>query len=373
MIDFLVLIAVTVLLSHVIENRTYQFETTQQGIHHDGQSKLIYLIIIIALILFAGLRTSYNDTRTYMLGFRMLDDSSIHFKDIFSPYGGFDFYQKLIKSYIGTNPQWLIFISAIITTLLYVVYIAGHSEYFSESMMLYMTASYAFCLAGIKQGLAIGISLYAIDAYLERRYVKAIILLLLAMSFHPYIVCLLCIPFLKKRIWDIRTMLIIFIAVVAFMNMDKLFSIISAFGKDYSMEAWDDYTINPMRVLVQSVPVVISFAYKKKINESQDELLILGTNMRIISFIFLAMGLLVNPIYLGRMSSYFSALSLVTIPKMLRICFGSKYKEQFIILGYYAFFFAYFLLDMTKLGSISVFTDQFNHISLFGLFAENVG
>lgn len=70
------------------------------------------------------------------------------------------------------------------------------------------------------------------------------------MTFHPYIVCLLCIPFLKSRIWDGKTIFVIILCVLAFMNMDKVFAVFDVIGQDYSGQVFNDYTINPIRVLL---------------------------------------------------------------------------------------------------------------------------
>ena len=92
--------------------------------------------------------------------------------------------------------------------------------------------------------------------------------------------------------------------------------------------------------------------------------------MRIISFVFIAMGLFVNPIYFGRMSSYFASLSAIAIPEMLNLVWKENRNGRVYIIGYYIFFFIYFVMDMTKIGSISLFYDQFNHAPISSLFTR---
>lgn len=237
-------------------------------------------------------------------------------------------------------------------------------------IFLYGIGNYLGSMAGIKQSIAVGISLYAIEAYFEKKYIKAILLILFAMTFHPYIVCLLCIPFLKSRIWDGKTIFVIVLCVLAFMNMDKVFAVFDVIGQDYSGQVFNDYTINPIRVLVESIPVVISLIYRHKLNEKENKLLILGMNMRIISFVFIVMGLFANPIYFGRMSSYFTGLSAIAIPEMLNLIWKENRNGRVYIIGYYIFFFIYFVMDMTKIGSISIFYDQFNHVAFSSLFTQ---
>lgn len=369
MIDLLVLIFFCTAFAYVIQSRTVGYPMAKKGINQDLQSKIVYYFIIIAFILFAGLRSKYNDTVTYMQGFELVDIVQTNFSSVLEPYGGFELYQQLIKKYISTDPQIFIFVTSIFTNLLYIPFLARHTKRMGESIFLYSISSFLFCMAGLKQAIAIGISFYAIDAYMEKRYVKSIIILFIAMTFHPYIICLICIPFLKNKVWDGKTLLIIILAVLALINLDRVIEIIGLFAKDYSDETFSDYTINPIRVLVEAVPIVISWQYRDVINEENNTLLTLGINMRIISFLFIAMGFFVNPIYFGRMSSYFSALSAVVIPEMLHVCWEDSRSGKGLILGYYMFFFVYFLMDMTKIGSISIFYDQFNHVSFSSLFS----
>lgn len=368
MIDLLGLILLSTLFAYVVQSRTCMYNSAWDGMKKDLQSKVIYWGLLIAFIVFAGLRRSYNDTITYIQGFDLIDSGNIRLSTILEPYGGFKLYQQLIKNYISNNSQVFLFISAIVTTLLYFIFYTRHTNRYSAMIFLYSIGSYLESMAAIKQTIAIGISLYAIDAYLNKKYVKAILLLLVAMTFHPYIVCLVCIPFLKRKIWDGKTILVIILCVIAFMNMDKVFSVFDVIGQDYSGEVFNDYTINPIRVLVESVPVVISGIYRHELNEKENKLLILGMNMRIISFVFIAMGLFVNPIYFGRMSSYFTSLSAIAIPEMLNLVWKENRNGRAYIIGYYIFFFTYFVMDMTKIGSISIFYDQFNHAPFSSLF-----
>lgn len=368
MIDLLVLIIVCMMFAYVIQNRTRFDPSAAIGIKNDLQSRVVYIGIMVALILFAGLRSKYNDTSTYMHGFQLIDSNNISLSLLLEPYGGFDLYQMLIKKYISENPQVFIFITAVITTVLFLVFYTRNTDRFCEMFLMYAIGFYMFSMAGLKQAVAVAISLYAIESYLKHRYIRAVALLMLAMSFHPYIICLVCLPFLKTKVWGIKTMAIIGVCVIAFMNLDVVFELLGAIGKDYSETEFDNYTINPVRVLVEAVPVVISFIYMKKINDSNNEMLILGVNMRIISFVFIAMGLFMNPIYFGRMSTYFTSLSAIAIPEMLSVVWKNNRNRKLYSLAYYLFFFVYFLMDLTKIGSISIYTDQFNHVPLSSLF-----
>ena len=372
MINLLLLFTFCIVLAYVVEIRTYSYENFRIGVRNDIQSRLCYIIMICCFILFSGLRTWYNDTSGYMGLFEVLVDDKISWQEFFKSYGGFETYQSLIKKYISTNPQALILISAILTNLLYIPFILKYSKNFVESIYLYCIGDLMFSMAGIKQSIAIGIALYAIDAYLSKKYFRAILLLYLAMTFHPYIICLVSVPLLTKKVWSFKTIFVVFVCAFLFMNMEIVFEAFSLIGRDYSEISFDHHTINPMRVLVQSIPIIISFIYKNKINKNDSIILKLGINMRIISFVFIFMGLFANPIYLGRMSSYFSLLSVVTIPQMLHICWDDEKNGNLYKIFYYILFFIYFVLDITKLGTYGLGYDHFRHTDI-GIIFNMIG
>lgn len=368
MIDLIVLIFACTFLAHLVESYAADGPSVRAGISHNYGLRFLYFVIITAFALYAGLRSRYNDTLTYMTSYRMLDASKLDLAGIFDSYGGFFLYERLLKRYIGTSPQAFIFITAWLTMLLYLPFIARHTENFTASVFLFGICLFNSCMAGMKQMIAVGISFYAINSYLDKKYLRAIFLLWLASTFHPYIWCLLCVPLLTKKVWDGKTLLVILFCIVAFMNLDAMLSLLGILGKDYSESNFDSHTINPMRVVVELIPVVLSLVYREKINEENSRYMTLGINMRIISTVFLAMGLFMNPIYFGRMSSYFSAMSVIAIPQMLNTIWGKRSDGALLQLAYYSLFFVYFLMDMTKLGSISITHDQFRHVSIFDVF-----
>lgn len=365
MIDYFVMMAVSLCMASVIEKRLRNFDSVLQGMRYDGLSKILYLIMTVWLVFFAGLRTANNDTGSYIESFiYIVQKGPINWSEIsLLNYGGFDIYQQLLKTYISDNAQCLIFVSALITTVLYMHYIAKHSNFYCGAIALFFFNLYAFSMAGIKQAIAIAIAFYGIDAVNRKKYLSATLIFLIAFGFHPYVICLLSMLFLRDRVWDKKTVLLCIGSALIVANLETFFGAISSIGKSYSIDEFSNYTINPFRVVIEAVPIVISFLYRRQINATKDKMLILGTNMNIIGFFFLSLGLFVNPMYMGRIATYFTALSMISIPKMLKVAFGNK-ENQIFIKGYYSLMAAYFVLDLTKLGSISLAWDRFKHMPI---------
>lgn len=364
MIGLFEVIIMCFLLSKLIDSRSAWYDSCGACIKYDTQSKVFYFVMLTILIFFAGLRTRFNDTHTYIVLFNQANVDDLSISMIFDNYGGFEFYQHAIKRYISDNPQVFIFITTIITTFIYVSFIARHSEFFADSMLLYLIGFYVSSMAALKQILAIGICFYALEAYFQRKYIKSVFFFIIAFSFHPYIICLLCIPFLTNKVLDGKTIAIIFGIVLVLSNLERVFILAGMIGKEYTLDEFTNYTINPLRVLVEMIPVAIIIINKERINRMENRMLILGANLITIGAFFLAMGLFYNPMYMGRLATYFSIISMVAIPSIIREVF----REKFLVNGYYLLFVIYFIADTTKLGTISIFTDIFMRTSFMTLF-----
>lgn len=366
MIDLFFLILVCFLIANQISIYSKNYDSVQIAVKKNIVVKFLYIVLLILMILFSGLRTSYNDTASYIHGFRILDMNTIDISTIFESYGGFNYYQMLIKKFISTDPQALILITSIITNTIYVWFFAKYSKYFGWTILSYfILGPYIFSMAGLKQILAMSFSLFAIDNLLKGEKVKFVLWILFSMIFHPYIICMLLLPFFSQKVWSRRLFFVFLLSMLLINSLNLLINLADLIGKDYTIEEMTTSTINPFRVVIEFIPIFLSFIYKDRLRKYNNELFDMGVNMMILSFFMILMGLFFNPIYFARIGKYFSSINAITVPIMLGIIFKNSLNLKLSIFIYYCFFILYFILDLTKLGSISIFTDLFKHIHLF--------
>lgn len=366
MIDLFVLIIFCCFLANQITIYSKKYDNVWLATKKNANVKIMYFILLVALVLFSGLRTSYNDTRTYMQAYTFLEVGKMDLSILQEEYGGFMLFQKLLKKYISEDPQVLIFSSAVLINILYLWFFAKHSSRFDITLFAYfILGPYVFSMAGVKQAIAMAIALLAIDNLLKKRYLKFALWILVAMTFHPYIICMLVLPLLFKGIWTPRMLGVFVLITIISSNLELLLGFAGLIGKDYSLLEMTSYTINPVRVMVEVIPVLISFFCRKKLKESHDKFLNLGINMMIINAIMISLGLFLNPIYFGRIGTYFSTINAVIVPQMLNKVMKKNGRYKLNLLIYYGVYAVHFVLDMTKLGSISISYDFFKHIGLF--------
>ncbi len=366
MIKLFILIIFCFIVANQIEALSKGASSVWDAAKRNWIIKILCFVLLLAMVLFSGLRTSYNDTSAYLRGYTLVDTTSIDWLMFTESYGGFFLFESVLKKYVSTEPQILLMASSIIVNVLYVWFFSKHSKCFGLTILSYfILGPYIFSMAGIKQILAMSISLLAIDNMLKKRYGRFVFWVIMATTFHPYIVCLFVLPLLKEGVWNRKTILVILVIMLCVGNLEVLLRVASYIGKDYSIDEMTDGTINPLRVLVEMIPVLFAFVSRKKIRRYNSKLLNLGVNMMIINGFMLFMGLFISPIYCGRIATYFNLFVAVTIPWMLNVIYqNSEHRRQNIMI-YYCFFIVYFVLDLTKLGSISIFTDLFKHVQLF--------
>jgi hypothetical protein len=354
------------MIASLIEKSSGNYESVLISIKKNSLTRILFILLFIALTLFSGLRTGYNDTSAYTHKFIIDDFNHVTLGTLTENYGGFDIFQFLIKRFISDNPQALLITYSIIVNAIFLWFFAKYSKHFTLTIFSYfILGPYVFSMAAIKQIIAMSISLIAIDRMLNKKYIRFVLFILLAATFHPYIICLFMLPFLKDGLLNRKTLWIILITIIISSNLELLLNIAATVGKNYSTENLTENTINPFRVAVELVPVIFIIANHKKLNTVENPIFILGSNMLLISVALITMGLFFNPIYFGRIATYFSPLVAITIPIMLSEISDTPQNRVLNTIVYYTIFITYFFMDLTKLGSIPFSTDLFKHINIF--------
>lgn len=333
-------------------------------------NKIFTYSLILVLSLFSGLRTSYNDTQVYVYGFVNkipADIWDLGLEDLrLGQNPGFLLYQSFIKSYISTDPQIFLLISAVITNILIIAFYRKYARFFSLTIFMYITSGlFVFSMAAIKQSLAMSIIAWSIPFALQRNWIKFLLLVLLAMTIHSFALIFLIIPlFIGEKIWGKKAYLLILSALVLgifFTNFINIFVPLINDLKEIetSYSYFEGESINIFRVMVFGVTPVISWLYRKRVNLHNDQVLNLSINMSIISFIFMLIAINGGANSFGRMANYFELFTYVALPVLLQKYLQPKIRTFIVLLaiiGYYGFF--YYQFGIVK---------QFQYNSIFDL------
>lgn len=333
---------------------------------YDSKEKLFYSIMAIVMILFVGLRTSYNDTFTYI---SIYNNSTPNSFPLISGVDwsiganpGFNFINCIIK-YIGFSSQDFLMFYAVITVSIYLWFIRKYTiNIWLSTFLLFTTGTYLFSLAAIKQCVAIAFCLIATDRAIEKKYIKFIIWIVIAALFHPYSVMFLVVPFMMHKPWTIKTYLsLLFFGIfgVALQSMlGTIVDVTSMFGEGYDVTSLDGVGVNPFRLIVCSVPLILSFIMKKHLQKqetSESDNLIL--NLTILNAEIMFVGLFGTANYFARLANYFLIFQCLSIPWLFKYIDSKSRKTLTIIaiLCYIVYFVYEYKNFDTSYSAISIF------------------
>lgn len=187
-----IILAIVTGLAYLSQRQSLKYKTI------DGRKKwdIFLILLIIFLVLFAGLRTSYNDTASYIRTFKNFDTIDIFLSNpenldlLHNPlfYG----FQAFIRTFTD-NPTVFLMICALIVNVLNVRFIKlnTNAEDFALSMFIYVAlGTLMLSIAAQKQILATSVLTLAITQLIKKNYVRYYIIVFIAGLIHSYAFCI---------------------------------------------------------------------------------------------------------------------------------------------------------------------------------------
>lgn len=305
--------------------------------HEDGRKHWdIFLIaLIVFLVLFAGLRTGYNDTLHYIEGFQksanihefLLDKENIELLNNPLFYG----FQALIRTFTD-NANVFFIICAVIVNVLNVTFIKRNveKEDFALSMFVYVAlGTLMVSIAAQKQILAMSVLTLAITCLFKKKYFWFYIIVLIAGLIHSYAWMFVVLPLLNSKPWTFKTYAMLLFTFV-FMNtfqtsIMKFLEVADEVGKNVAIEeVLDGNKMNIFRVLVYSIVPLTSILFKSRLQVKYNERTQVFLQMSIVSMLFMLMGTMNGANMFGRMANYFEFGFICSLPWLIRQLFNEK-------------------------------------------------
>ena len=357
--NFLVLSVIVILISSLYERLKRTKEVSK------GTRWFFYTTICFLLCLFAGLRTRYNDTVSYIVSFSNTpkDFSSLFLQEFsISEVYLFKIWNYIIYNFISQNENVYLFLCAIVSVFPSVYLINKYSKNFTFSMILFMFGGmYLFSLAGIKQAMATGIVMMALPSLFKRKYFKYYLYCILSLGFHTYSLFFLILPLLGNATFNKRT--IYFCIAITILGLTLSYfsgaikAIIEFLGKDISVATIGRGSVNILRAIVFFVPFVLSVICRKKLETNSEEEKWF-VKISIMSSVFMILAMFGNPVLFGRIPQYFIIGIVVSMPLLIEKAFA-KNDQPFI---YAVAIICYVLFGIYGLYIDSAFTED-----IFGL------
>lgn len=345
MFKLLTVFVAALILAYLSEKNTKAI--TSSGGVYKVYKDWAYILLVTVLVLFAGLRTYYNDTGNYINGFNgapgVLEwlGNAKNFNPLGNPL--YYFFQSLVKS-LTNNSQVLIFITSLFTQCCFIRFIKRYSTEFTFSIFIYFTlGTFTLTLAAIKQVTAMAVLTLAFPYLEKKKWVKYFVLVAIAMLIHTYALAFVVLPFFKNRPWKLFTYIFAFTMIVLLFNFQD---VITAFleqadeiGKNIAdYEVFDDQGVNIFRLLVYAVPPLLSLLFQKWIFKDSKEINNVLVHMSIIGLAFMVLGTQSGANMFGRMANYFELGTICILPTMLKKTFDARSHRLVTIVASICFF-----------------------------------
>lgn len=311
-------------------------------------------VLFLPLIIWSMDRGNIGDTYAYIEMYKDIPRGIANIASYMSTVTkdeGFYFLSVVIKCIIGEKEKIYLLVIALIQVFLLIRVYRKYSYHYAMTFFLFIASTdyISWMFNGIRQFVAVTITFACFEFILEKQYVKAIIGILIASLFHGS--ALIVIPFIficQGRAWNRKTMLFIMAVLVAVIYINQFTNILDTMLADTQYEnvvsdweMWEDEGTNVLRVLVYSVPALLSFVGLKYIRRADNPIINICTNMSIVAAGIYVISMFTSGIFIGRLPIYFSLYSYILLPWEIENMFESKSAKMvylLMIIGYVGFY-----------------------------------
>ncbi len=290
------------------------------------------IIAFLPIFFIATIAEPCADTIAYL--FRFNNASSLFSSVDFSENGwGFTLFTVVIKRLFGNNELVFRIAIALIQTIPVVFVFRKYSDNYITTLFIFVaSATYlSWMMNGLRQFMAVAIIMLSIPLLLKKKYVGVCLLILLATTIHQSAIVMLPIVFIAQgKIFNKSTLFFILASIVAMglfgLDSDLFETAISDtdYGLGYDSIKDIDDGINPMRVLVNAVPVVLAILSKDKLTEQNDKITNICINMSIITLGVSFVAMVTSGIYVGRLIIYTQLFGFIILPKLINVTFNKR-------------------------------------------------
>lgn len=317
----------------------------------------VALLIFAPVIVWAGLRDSFiADTGAYVAIYEQIPRSIsglMAYLPEIDKDKGFTVLSGIIKIILGPSTERYFLVLATIQGISLVSVYRKYSIKYLTSIFLFMASTdyMSWMFNGIRQFTAVTIIFATTGLMLRKKYTKAVIVILLAATIHAS--ALLMLPFVfiaQGRAWNRKTLLFIIgvIVIVAFAGrftpfLDTLLSDTQYKNVVSDWKGFGDNGTNAIRVLVYSIPTILSFFGRKWIWCEDDPVINFCANMSIVSTGFYVISMFTSGIFIGRLPIYFSLYNYILLPWEIDHFFNRPSAKiiTFMLLVFYMAFYYY--------------------------------
>ena len=303
------------------------------------------ILVVLVPVVIIGLRQDYGDTAMYLHGFTNIPGSlSEVIENIEDSRGaGWLFYEWFIKQFTNDANAFL-FITAVIEMGAFVkLYYKISTDYSYSFLLFFMSCYFLNLMNGIRQMLAVALVIYFIDWAIDKKYIRFILIVLLASTIHVSAIIWIPIIFVVQgRAMGWRTVVAGIALIIVLMYLNRFTDLLEdtltgTLYEGYTEQFANDDGANIMHSVIAAIPVGIALLridYLKKLKDHRIAFLI---NVSVINLMINIIAHFTSGILIGRMPMYLNALNYALLPILFDKLFdwqSRKYMRYMCMAGY---------------------------------------
>lgn len=308
-------------------------------------NKWCAFVALASLVLVSGLRSNIGDTEAYIHSYNLIETDLN--RAITTADFGFNILSILLKN-ISSDPQLLIFVTALIINLLVFKVIYTYANPFELGTFLYITTgSYLVSMNGLRQFLASAIVFSAINWLIYGKWKRYFLIVLFAATLHLSALIMIPVYFVaRQKAWSRTTISIMLLTFIIFVFFKPAITILFNLMGDNQYAHYRDYLAasglgaNIMRVIIAAVPLILAFLGRVRLRNYWPESDYI-VNLSMINFIFMLFASY-NWIF-ARFAIYFGLYNFLLLPWIIKCLFNGPSKRimYFSLLLCYIVFYYY--------------------------------
>lgn len=314
------------------------------------------LVVFLPIIHLSSMGTPRSDTWAYISAFEKSEASWSSIVDAFAEHKsgfGYKIFQDSLKVITHGNVTAFRIILALAQSLPVILVFRRYSpEYLYSTFLFVATGCHiAWMMNGIRQFLAVTIIFSGTGFIIKQRYIPAIFLILLASTFHTSALIMLPVIFIVQgKAWNKKTIWYIVAALAAMFVFSRRADIMDDLlqGTEYAgavgnWQEMGDEGVHPLRVVVNAVPVILSFYIRKEIIKENNPVLNICVNMSIINLGLYLIAMVTSGVMIGRIPIYVSLYTYILLAYLIfTVNWGEGYTELFrkgSLVGYLLYYY----------------------------------
>lgn len=324
---------------------------------------IVMLLPVIISAIFRG--GSIGDTGTYESMFHQCPSSFLNAKEYITSQTrdkGYAVLSILFKSIFGNNFRLFLAFNAIFCSTILIYVYRKHSCSYVISIFLFVAGFeyFQWIFNGMRQFLAVCISLSCMDDIIKKRYHRIILPVAIAATLHMSVLVVIpCLFFVLGKAFN-RRILFFVLSIIGvglvlgrtgtlneliaeLMQSTQYDSVLSEFYE--TMNAGTHY----LRVLVYLVPTILAFVGMRFIRRADDPVINYCANMSVISSGIYIISMFTSAIMIGRLPIYFSIYNYILLPWEIKHMFTERSAKIvnilliifYLVYNYYQVAFVY--------------------------------